>query len=471
MFFRKSSPTQPLKSLPYTTKSQTLSKTKETNIINTNRSIKFTLFTSLFIASWFLFLHFHHPTTTITTTITTVKATATCDGSTPPFYIYNLPERFNVGLLKNCEKLNIYMNMCPRVINNGLGQPLSKPSWYATHQFLAEMIFHARLENHVCRTRDPTRAILFFVPFYGGLYASSVFREPNYTLRDSLAVDLIDHLQSQRWFNRYNGKDHFISLGRTAWDFMRSSSGSDFGANILLNMPLVKNMSVLTVERQPWDGENQYGIPYPSYFHPKTKNEMLMWQNKVRQSDRPFLFSFIGGKRKGLGKAKIRDELVKQCGESTRCELVECGGGNSKCHKPMEVLGVMMESNFCLQAPGDSFTRRSTFDSILAGCIPVFFSIHTAYTQYDWYLPKEKNMYSVYIEEGGVGKKKNMIEEVLMGISSEEVEKMREVVISLIPRISYVHPNVSDVGFSDAVDVALQGLSRLVRENIGKAEI
>jgi hypothetical protein len=131
-----------------------------------------------------------------------------------------------------------------------------------------------------------------------------------------------------------------------------------------------------------------------------------------------------------------------------------------------------MESNFCLQAPGDSFTRRSTFDSILAGCIPVFFSIHTAYTQYEWYLPKEKNLYSVYIEEGGVGKKKNMIEEVLMGISSEEVEKMREVVIGLIPRISYVHPNVSsNVGFSDAVDVALQGLSRLVRENIVKAEI
>ncbi|MCI01062.1 xyloglucan galactosyltransferase KATAMARI-like protein, partial [Trifolium medium] len=116
----------------------------------------------------------------------------------------------------------------------------------------------------------------------------------------------------------------------------------------------------------------------------------------------------------------------------------------------------MMESNFCLQAPGDSFTRRSTFDTIVAGCIPVFFSVHKAYSQYGWYLPEEKNMYSVYIEEGGVNNKRNMIEEVLMGISSEVVEKMREVVIGLIPKISYVHPNVSNVGFSDAVDVALQ---------------
>ncbi|RHN78238.1 putative exostosin [Medicago truncatula] len=450
MFFRKSSPTQPLNSLPCTTKSQSFSKTKETH-----QWVKFTLFITLCL----FLLYFMYPTTITTTTTTTdTTTTTTCDGSTPSFYIYNLPPRFNLDLLKNCENLNIYTNMCPHVKNNGLGQPLSKTSWYTTHQLLAEMIFHARLENHVCRTWDPNQAILFYIPFYGGLHASSMFREANHTLRDSLAVDLIDHVLSLPWWNRHNGKDHFISLGRTAWDFMRSSSGSDFGANILLNLPPVKNMSVLTIERQPWEGENQNGIPYPSYFHPKTKEEMLTWQNKMRQNDRPFLFSFIGGKRKGLGKAKIRDELFKQCNESSLCKLVDCGGGNSKCHQPMEVLSVMMESRFCLQAPGDSFTRRSTFDSILAGCIPVFFSPHTAYSQYHWYLPKEKNTYSVYIEEGGVGEKSNMIEEVLMGIKGVEVEKMREVVIGLIPRVSYAHPNGSDVGFNDAVDVALQGL-------------
>lgn len=201
---------------------------------------------------------------------------------------------------------------------------------------------------------------------------------------------------------------------------------------------------------------------------------MLTWQNKVRGSERPFLFSFVGGKRKGLEKAKIRDELVKQCGESTRCELVQCGSGGSKCHEPMAVLGVMMRSRFCLQAPGDSFTRRSTFDSVLAGCIPVFFSQHTAYTQYAWYFPEERSSYSVYIDEKeAVGEKR--IEEVLMGISSEEVKRMREVVIGLIPRVTYAHPNASsDVGFKDAVDVALERLSQLVRDRIrgaGSAEI
>ena len=318
------------------------------------------------------------------------------------------------------------------------------------------MIFHARVENHPCRTWEPNKANLFYVPFYGGLHASSKFREANHTKRDALAVDLVDYIQSQPWWKRNNGKDHFLALGRTAWDFMRTKDGPDFGANILLNLPAVKNMSVLTVERQPWEGSNQHGIPYASYFHPKTDTEMSRWQQRVRNSDRPYLFSFVGGKRKGLEKAAIRDEIVKQCGKSTKCKLLQCGSGATKCHEPSAVLDIMMKSQFCLQAAGDSFTRRSTFDSVLAGCIPVFFSAHTAYTQYAWYLPADKNEYSVYIDEQGEESKR--IEEVLLRIPSEKVKRMREVVINLIPRITYAHPNGIDFGFKDAVDVALTQL-------------
>lgn len=297
-----------------------------------------------------------------------------------------------------------------------------------------------------------------------------MFRESNLTLRDSLAVDLVDFIRSQPWWKRHNGEDHFLALGRTAWDFMRTKDGPDFGANTLLNLPHVLNMSVLTVERQPWKGSNQIGVPYPSYFHPTTIKEMVTWQNKMRELERPHLFSFVGGKRKGLEKAKVRDEIVKQCSESSsQCMLLQCesSSGVNKCHDPMVVLDMMTKSRFCLQAPGDSFTRRSTFDSVLAGCIPVFFSPHTAYTQYAWYFPEETHTYSVYIDEKDVvggGEKK--IEDVLMKISNEEVKRMREVVINLIPGLTYAHPNVSDVGFKDAVDVALERLSHLVEAKI-----
>ncbi|KAK8530106.1 hypothetical protein V6N13_102982 [Hibiscus sabdariffa] len=441
-----------------------------------NPQFRYAAFLFLFLSLWFLLqVCWFTPTRTahLVTQTTSKSSPGKCNGDVS-VYVYDLPAEFNLGLLHDCSHLNVYTNMCPHVANNGLGQPLdnmdhgsgeSNP-WFATHQFIAEMIFHARVENHPCRTWDPARANLFYVPFYGGLHVSSKFREQNHTIRDALAVRLVDFLQEQPTWHKNNGKDHFIALGRTSWDFMRTDSGPDFGANSLLNLPSVKNMSVLTVERNPWKGSNQHGIPYPSYFHPSTKEQMMTWQRMVRRSNRPYLFSFIGAPRKGVGKAAIRDEMIKQCMESTQCKLLKCDNGNPKCYNPREILKVMRESQFCLQAPGDSFTRRSTFDAILSGCIPVLFSRHTAYTQYAWFLPEEASEYSVYMDEQGDESKR--IEEVLMKIPKENVERMRATVIDMIPRLTYAHPNASnsDLGFEDAVDVALEALARDARNII-----
>ncbi|KAF2287641.1 hypothetical protein GH714_002065 [Hevea brasiliensis] len=311
--------------------------------------------------------------------------------------------------------------MCPHVANHGLGQQLSTTgAWFATHQFLAEMIFHARVENHPCRTWDPALANLFYVPFYGGLHASSKFREANHTARDELAVRLVEYLQTRPWWQKHQGKDHFLALGRTAWDFMRTTNGEpDFGANCLLNLPPVKNVGV-------------------------DRREASMARTQSIRFAVSFLFPPI------------------QCRS-------DAGGG--KCHEPFEVLKVLSQSHFCLQAPGDSFTRRSTFDSVLAGCIPVFFSPHTAYTQYGWYLPVNGSAYSVYIDLDGSemekGKGKKSIEEELSKISSDRVGRMRRKIIEMMPRITYAHPNSSDVGFADAVDVALEALLKNARSKLG----
>ncbi|XP_068314603.1 probable xyloglucan galactosyltransferase GT17 [Pyrus communis] len=385
---------------------------------------------------------------------------ATCDKNIS-VYVYNLPAKFNLGLLDHCHNLNVHTDMCPHVANSGLGQPLlnSSGGWFATNQFTAEMIFHARVENHPCRTWDPARATLFYVPYYGGLHVSNKFRERNLTARDELDVSLVDFIQSQPWWQKHNGKDHFMALGRIVRDFTRKSGDRDYGAGRLLNFPAVKTMSFLIIERHPRNGKNQYGIPYPSYFHPSTWQEMMRWQNKVRRFKRPYLFSFIGAPRR---KAAIRNQFIRQCGESARCNLLNCGtsDGCSKCGQPSEVLRVMTESRFCLQAPGDSFTRRSTFDSVLTGCIPVFFSPHSAYTQYAWFLPEDRSSYSVYIDEKS--KAARRIEKELMKVSSKKVMMMREKLIDLIPSLTYAHPNGTNIGFGDAVDVALVSLAKHV---------
>ncbi|MQL74303.1 hypothetical protein Taro_006660 [Colocasia esculenta] len=454
--------------------------------------LKFGFYFSLIVFSWFLLLftcfpsyrhgpgrpanaagsHAGHDGVGSSSSLAATAAAATCPDAIASFYVYDLPPEFNFVMLASCRTLNIYTDMCPHVTNRGLGQPIPRApndghrrldgSWYATHQFIAEMIFHARAERHPCRTRDPLAAELFYVPFYGGLDASSRFREADLAERDRLAVELADFLETQPAWRRRAGGDHFLVLGRTAWDFMRNDAdgSSDFGANRLLHLPAIANMSVLTVERQPWEGRNQFGIPYPSYFHPYSVEEVEEWQDKVRKSPRTHLFSFVGGPRKGIEKAAVRSAILEQCGASPRCRRVQCAPGSSECHDPDQVLEVMMGSEFCMQPPGDSFTRRSVFDAVLAGCVPVFFSEHTAYSQYGWYLPGEATDYSVFL---GGEEKWRRIEAELTTIPAEEVARMRGRVIELIPRLTYAHPNATGLGFQDAVDVALRRLTQHVR--------
>ncbi|CAN0891209.1 Probable xyloglucan galactosyltransferase GT17 [Linum grandiflorum] len=416
------------------------------------------------------------------------KPAPVCPDGLPLVYIYNLPSEFNSGFLEDCSRLNSYTDMCPYVANRGLGQPLdgahvpwatwTLPTWYNTHQFIGEMIFHARMENHLCRTLDPAVAELFYVPFYGGLHQSRMARETNLTVRDQLAVQLVEHLSLSQpgqpcWLTKRQGRDHFMVLGRTAWDFAWSDGGGgpDYGANGLLGLTGLRNVTVLTVERQPleWEGvgERQVGIPYPSYFHPFNLDEVVKWQREVKGWRRKYLWSFVGAPRRGGGIAAVREELMRQCGESSgRCKLVNCTMSvenveRFKCHDPKEVIKVMGQSQFCLQAPGDSFTRRSTFDAVLTGCIPVFFSRHTAYSQYQWYFPADRASYSVYIDEKEVISGGKSVEEELLRIDEEKVREMREVIIEeLMPRLTFAHPNASDAdkGFHDVVDVALSGL-------------
>lgn len=67
------------------------------------------------------------------------------------------------------------------------------------------------------------------------------------------------------------------------------------------------------------------------------------------------------------------------------------------CNNPVSLLKAMHQSEFCLQPPGDSPTRRSFFDAMLAGCIPVIFSKEAAWSQYVNHLPEKGESYSIFI--------------------------------------------------------------------------
>ncbi|KAK9282524.1 hypothetical protein L1049_005444 [Liquidambar formosana] len=216
-------------------------------------------------------------------------------------------------------------------------------------------------------------------------------------------------------------------------------------------------MSMLVVESSPWS-ENDFGIPYPTYFHPAKDADVFSWQDRMRKLERKWLFSFAGGPRPGDSKS-IRGHIIDQCKKSELGKLLECQlSEQSECHSPSRVMQMFQSSLFCLQPQGDSFTRRSAFDSMLAGCIPVFFHPASAYVQYTWHLPKEYEKYSVFIPEDDIRGGNVSIEERLSQISAEEVKMTREEVISLIPRLIYADPRSKLETLRDAFDVAVEAV-------------
>ncbi|XP_020580726.1 xyloglucan galactosyltransferase KATAMARI1 homolog [Phalaenopsis equestris] len=385
-------------------------------------------------------------------------------------YIHNLPSRFNTDLLHNCRSLSQWTDMCLLLSNSGLGPPLPPSSilpcstCYSTNQFSLELIFHNRINRYPCLTTNSSQATAIFVPFYAGLDISrhlwSGSTAGNISVRDSSLHDLTRWLTSQPEWAVMGGRDHFFVAGRITWDFRRLTDGeNEWGSKLLLS-PAVLNMTALVIESSPWH-TNDMAVPYPTYFHPSTVRDVAAWQERVGRLRRQLLFSFAGAPRPNRTD-DIRGRLTEECKGSARCGLLECGSSERRCHSPESVMKLFQSSVFCLQPQGDSYTRRSAFDAMVAGCIPVFFHPGSAYVQYYWHLPRNYSSYSVFIAEKEVREGKVKVEDVLVRFGKERVRAMREEVVRLIPRLVYGDPRGKMESVKDAFDVTVEGVIQRV---------
>ncbi|KAH6814138.1 Exostosin family protein [Perilla frutescens var. frutescens] len=373
-------------------------------------------------------------------------------------YVHDIPSRFNVDYIKQCKLLNKWQDMCQYLMNEGLGQGL-RDGWFATHQFSLEVIFHNRMKQYRCLTNDSSKASAIYVPYYPGLdVARFLWDDRNASRKDIDALALFDLLRAHPQWKLMGGKDHFMVCGRITWDFRRIGPNVSVWGSTVMVLPETQNMTMLTIESSPWD-KNDFAIPYPTYFHPSTDAQVYGWQTRMRKQRRRSLFCFAGAPRPNMEKS-IRDQIMAQCASAkNKCRLMECRNDDKhNCLKPTNVMKMFQNSVFCLQPPGDSFTRRSTFDSILAGCIPVFFTPASAYVQYLWHLPKDFASYSVLIPEDDVKLGKVSIDSVLSEIPKSRVLEMRENVIKLIPNVIYADPKSRLEKLDDAFEVTVKGV-------------
>ena len=92
---------------------------------------------------------------------------------------------------------------------------------------------------------------------------------------------------------------------------------------------------------------------------------------------------------------------------------------------------------FCLAPTGDSLTRKSVFDSLLTGCIPVIFARATM-TQYKWYFSDEDiNNVAVYIPRQEVIDKGANVIDILKGKSADEIKAKQDAIEKIAPRLQY----------------------------------
>lgn len=401
----------------------------------------------------------------------------------------DLPSKFNLDLVYNEEEaahiqyqwFTDYMLTHLKVAssNMGFGPGISNPvpqatgldgQWFLTDQNSLDLIFYRRMLNYPCMVSSHEEADLIYVPYFGGFDILRNMHEKE-EKRDALGKELLAIVRAHPAWQRKNGSDHFMVLGRNLWDFTRMPGGN-WGSILLRQEGFLDNVWATVVETAFWE-HRVMSIPKPTAFHPQTLEQVKKWQDFVRSQDRKKLFAFAGAARdRRTQEGRLRANLLWQCKNSQSCSMVSCEyvdkATGAKCDRISSFFELYLGSRFCLHPIGDACTRRSVLDGMLAGCIPVVFKGCTLEDQFKWHFPPDVGHFYVFIPIDEVKgpfapDAPAVVEDVLKAIPEEEVEQMRKRVIELIPKFVYggtlKNGTIEAPDFQDSIDLMIEGIA------------
>ncbi|KAF7047116.1 hypothetical protein CFC21_056077 [Triticum aestivum] len=401
-------------------------------------------------------------------------------------HVRRLPARFNTDLLRHCDGAfpladhPLATPSCASLANHGLGPRTHNRSrsWYRTDVRLLEPFFHRRLLDRDCLADDPARADAVFLPYYASLDALPFLLDPamlNFSGAHGAALAQFLATDRPRVLARRHGHDHFLVLAGPAWDYAQPADTDPrlWGTTSLLRRPEFDNFTFLTLESRAWPWQ-EHAVPHPTSFHPSSLPRLRAWIARARRSRRTALMLYAGTVTRP-SRPNIRSFILAECANRTdTCTVVDCHGGSCALD-PVRSMRPMLKAKFCLEPPGDTPTRRSTFDAVVAGCVPVFFEDASARTQYGWHLPPERyEEFSVTIPKDAVMLGGVQIMETLAAVPEEEVARMRERLLELAPRVVYRrHGSAAErmrEASMDAVDIAVEGTLRRIRGRVRALE-
>lgn len=158
----------------------------------------------------------------------------------------------------------------------------------------------------------------------------------------------------------------------------------------------------------------------------------------------------------------LRRTLHSQCSAHSSCSWHTTAHACNGVVNATSQMLLFREAKFCPAPPGDSITRKSLFDALVAGCIPVIFA-KASLSQYLWYFNQsELQDIAIFIPKQSILEQSANFLEILQAISEEEVARRQRLIASIAPRLQYAvvpedvkadEGHVWSPPFPDAVDV------------------
>jgi len=328
------------------------------------------------------------------------------------------------------------------------------PALFDTYQNNLHHILEHRITRD-CRVFSTQQANLFYVP----LPVASLMMGTRYGTmkkKDNIAYysRVKKFLASHPAWQRCNGCDHILTIGRDGNEFTLSSWAGIQRNEFYMSDPFWMNVTKLSTcacatEQTGFAPEkgkdpvyNLFGMPYPVLLHPRSKSDVTRWISHVANFPRKNRLALVAGRR---SKISIRRDLIANCPEDPQCEYLDPSQASVSY---LSMVKVYMESEFCFQPPGDNPVRRAFFDSLVAGCVPVIFTPHMA--DFAWYtppalLPDISLMVTSY--EDTVRQVKE--------ISPDRLHAMQQAIRELIPKILYFQHEGGD-----AVETMFQAIQQ-----------
>ena len=374
------------------------------------------------------------------------------------------------------------VNQTSSVINQS---PTYSLSIRNTHMFSLEVIIHHKLLHSPYRTLDPTKADMFYIPFYSGLMC-----ECDRDKSPELVHNFFNYLRTLKYYRA--GKPHFSTLGKIQREQTAESCP-------ILRQRESSNITFIAIEKESnpsWNKDVPYVLgksilvaPYPAYIHfinekPASKlSEYMITPLDVSRTQfrlsvpslderNVFLFLGCGSRRSNEFRAKIIDQFAIQTHDDygkylhehkvTEVEQIMLITQECSIHHRYTTIPWMMQSAFCLQPPGDSPTRKSFYDAVLSGCIPVIFKLqHPNELPFSDILNYDE--FTFTIDEKLISRYNKTVIEIVRGIPHERVKLMHENILRVAKWFQYSLPDGGPQFDEDAVTLILQQLRKIFK--------